>query len=391
MPFCNMIISKFLVLPLFFALIISGTATFSFGAVNTEAQEDIMAGCRSEQSLVFRFAYKDYVCLDPPTAERWEKLGLAEIIQNATKINQNERDDSDTVYYGAPPPAPQAKHIDMSDDSECRSGYTLVHRLSYDDLYCISSSTAKLWERLGLAEIIITDQIENDFNVKSSEDNDNDSLNKMETNSQDIESLEEVPDDVLSLEEVPDEELNISSNSQESNIPKPLKIFTLYDRILVAIGNDGKNSVLIEGDTGLIVIDTLSSYEESKKFLETVRLKTDKPINIIVYTTITPEQVSASRAYIEEGDGSVGIVINESLVDYYNDVYGLDVVPTHTYESELSLDISNVKMNLFLDEGEFSDQTYVYFPDENVLLIGDSVNGIHPFLLHLDYLENLLD
>jgi len=86
-----MIASKLLVLPLVFTVLLSGITPFTFGSVDTEAEEDILAGCRNDQSLVYRFTYHDYICLDPPTAERWEKLGLSEIIQNAIKINENDK------------------------------------------------------------------------------------------------------------------------------------------------------------------------------------------------------------------------------------------------------------------------------------------------------------
>lgn len=144
---------KFLVLPLMLILLSSGIIPFTFASVESEAEEDIYAGCRDEQTLVHRFTNQDYVCLDPSTAERWEKLGLAEIIQNATVQKDDSLDDSDIEYYGAPPPAPV--NPDTSENfSECRSGFTQVHRFSYDDLYCLSFETAKTWERLGLVEII---------------------------------------------------------------------------------------------------------------------------------------------------------------------------------------------------------------------------------------------
>ena len=391
MSFCNMIIGRFLALTLFFVLIISGTVTFSFGAVSTEDQEDIMAGCRAEQSLVFRFTYKDYVCLDPPTAERWEKLGLAEIIQNATKINQNERDNSDAVYYGAPPPAPQSKPNDASNNSECRSGYTLVHRLSYDDLYCINSSTAKLWERLGLAEIIKTEQDDVD-KVKDSEDSVDESLNEIE-----MKSYAEVQADVVNDQPNVVSEVELDSQQiQESNIPAKTfltlpQLHQLDKRIWVGIGYDDKNTVLIEGDTGIIIIDTLSSYEASKKVLEDFRLISDKPIKTIIYTTINPDLIEGSKAFLDEGDESVEIILDEALVENYKNVFGMNVPFTHTYSSDFSLNVSNVKINLFHDEGVYSTQTYIHLPDDKGVMIADSVNGIYPFIMPRDFFQNILD
>lgn len=119
----------FLVLPLMLILLSSGIIPHTFASVESEAEEDIYAGCRSDQSLVYRFTYQDYICLDPSTAERWEKLGMAEIIQNATVQKDDSLDESGVEYYGAPPPPP-VKTDTSENFSECRPGFIQVHRFS---------------------------------------------------------------------------------------------------------------------------------------------------------------------------------------------------------------------------------------------------------------------
>ena len=139
-----MLAGRFLVLPLMLILLSSGVLPYSFASVESEAHEDILAGCRDGQTLVYRLTYGDFICLDPSTAERWVKLEMAEIIQNATeKIVDQEIDDADIDYYGAPPPPP-VQNPTTDNDSECRDGFTLVHRFSYDDLQCVDKSAAKL-------------------------------------------------------------------------------------------------------------------------------------------------------------------------------------------------------------------------------------------------------
>jgi hypothetical protein len=73
---------KFLVIPLVLIILSSGIAPFSFASVESEAQEDILAGCRDGQTLVYRTSYQDSVCVDPSTADRWVELGLAEIVED---------------------------------------------------------------------------------------------------------------------------------------------------------------------------------------------------------------------------------------------------------------------------------------------------------------------
>ncbi len=56
--------------------------------------------------MVFRFAYKDYICIEPDTADRWEELGLAEILEGSVRVEKAEKpvQEFHPDYYGAPPP-----------------------------------------------------------------------------------------------------------------------------------------------------------------------------------------------------------------------------------------------------------------------------------------------
>ena len=39
-------------------------------------------------------------------------------------------------------------------DTECREGYTVIHRINQNDYVCITESTAQIWERHGMAKIV---------------------------------------------------------------------------------------------------------------------------------------------------------------------------------------------------------------------------------------------
>ena len=50
--------------------------------------------CRQEQVLVYRFYGRDYLCIDIPAALRWSQLGLAEIIEESpAQIQEVEKKD----------------------------------------------------------------------------------------------------------------------------------------------------------------------------------------------------------------------------------------------------------------------------------------------------------
>ena len=413
-------VRNLLVLPLFLILFSSTFIQFSYASVESEAQEDIQAGCRDGNTLVYRFAYKDYVCVAPSTADRWEELGLAEIVDAANQVQpEPEKPKLKPQFEDSPPPQKQAAPV--TDDSQCRDGYTLVFRFIHHDTFCTSPSTAASWERLGLAEII------------TPADNPQETVTQPEIPTQDDEESEEDDQEIEKQEQeikIPPKQDTSKKKftlpaypNQPSINPKlkatndfwsPPQVHKVTDNIWVAVGYDIANSIMIEGEKGIIIVDTLSTYENAKKVLKEFRKITDKPVKTIIYTHGHLDHVQGAKAFLEEGDDDVEIVAHESLLDSYineNSVLGPIasirstyvsgamlpaedvnmgvfppstsgtigfVPPTDTFSDTFSLDISSVKMKLFHVGGESSDQIYVWLPEEEVLIVGDNVYGIFP-------------
>ena len=49
--------------------------------------------------------------------------------------------------------------LETSPDTDCRPGYVVVHRLTNNDYACITESTAEMWERHGIGEIVDTEAV----------------------------------------------------------------------------------------------------------------------------------------------------------------------------------------------------------------------------------------
>lgn len=400
---------KFLVLPLLLILLSSGILPYSFASVETEAQEDIQAGCRDDQTLVYRFTHHDHICLEPSTAERWDDLGISEIIQNATVQKEESLVDSDIENYVAPPPV---KTDTSENSSECRSGFIQVHRFSYDDLYCLTFETAKTWERLGLSEFID----DSGEYTPSEEPEIEEELSQEIISEQQQKEFESKAKSIL-LPSYPVQPPIHPLLEASNDFWYPPQVHQVNDRIWVAVGYDIANSIMIEGDTGIIIVDTLSTYESAKKVLKEFRKITDKPVKTIIYTHGHLDHVQGTKAFLEEGDGNVEIVAHESLLDFYineNNILGPIasertsyasgvflpdegpdrtylgvfppmepgtigfVPPTHTFSDEFSLDISGVTMKLVHVAGESPDQIFIWLPDDEALLIGDNIYSIFP-------------
>ncbi|MFV0466928.1 MAG: alkyl sulfatase dimerization domain-containing protein [Lachnospiraceae bacterium] len=90
------------------------------------------------------------------------------------------------------------------------------------------------------------------------------------------------------------------------------KLDKITDTVYAANGYGLANSIMIEGDTGIIIIDTNDSIEAAQMELEQYRKITDKPISGIIYTHW--HYVSGTEAYIPaDNPDNVPIIANERL------------------------------------------------------------------------------
>jgi len=362
-------------------LFTSSFVPYSFASIESEALEDVLAGCRDGQTLVYRAAYLDYVCVDPSTAIRWVELGLAEIAQEAVESDPAETIETpkpleESKFPGAPPPAPKPTIRDTSDDSECREGQILILKLSYSDTMCTSMDTALKWERLGIAEIIENEE----------------SFDKTSQFVVDDSAIESVS------EETNLEETNVESVSEEENIPNLDKCESLdssssimspsflqvSNSTWVVFGDDVVNGAFIEGDDGIIAINTLNCYEVAKQTLDELRSFIDKPIKIIIFTSVSEELVDGSRAFLEEGDDDVEFIIHDNLMESLTEQVDSEEQTIHSFSSRFGIDVSGIELKLIHVEDEYHEYLYIHQPQRDALLVGNDSDGLFPFLIHLD-------
>ena len=341
---------KFFILPILFILFTAGIFPYSYASPESEAEEDLYAGCRSEQTLVYRFAYLDHVCVEPSTAKRWVELGFAEIKQNSTSSTTMNESNPDTTYEeqypGAPPPPPTKAPSET--DSPCRDGQSLVYGFTHQDTFCTNQYTAITWERLGMAEII-------------------------------------------NSEEQVTEELLIDNSNDFLVATSVPKILPLDDGIWIAINYDKTATLLIEGESRIIVVDPLTSYDSAKKLLSDFKSISDKPVKTIIYTLDTPDILLGAKAFVQAGDGSMTIIAPEDFIPLYKDSANVEFLPTHTFTSIFSFNLSGVEMKLVFNRGnESSGQTLILLPDQDKFVISDSVYGVAPYIIQTDSLRELL-
>lgn len=193
--------------------------------------------------------------------------------------------------------------------------------------------------------------------------------------------------------------------------------------VWVAIGYGLANSILVEGDNGLIVIDTMASMESGRRVAREFRTLSNKPLRAIVYTHNHADHVFGAQAFIEElaVDGTdvdiyahdtteelvyrlvnvfrpiltarafrmfgthldeAGLVnagIGKELEVRSDSAFGF-VPPTHTFSHELETEIAGVSVQLVHAPGETDDQLFAWFPELGLLTPGDNLYKTFPNL-----------
>ena len=190
------------------------------------------------------------------------------------------------------------------------------------------------------------------------------------------------------------------------------------DNVHVAIGFGLANSILIEGDDGLIIVDTMETREEAARVLAAFRAISPKPIAAIIYTHNHADHIFGADVFA--ADGSPKIYAHDTTAEHvkrllnkmrpaigtrsmrmfglYLDEAGLVnagigphlgfgpestvgfVPPTHTFSERLADEVAGVSFELVHAPGETDDQLFVWLSEQKVLLPGDNFYWSFPNL-----------
>lgn len=159
----------------------------------------------------------------------------------------------------------------------------------------------------------------------------------------------------------------------------------------------GANAGVIIGNDGIVVVDTLMSAKEGKRFLRDIRAISRKPIRYVINTHYHLDHafgncVFARRGVVvvqEDAARMMEKTASETLKDIKNygltpeDMKGTTIVyPRLTYGDRMTIDIGGERIELIHSRRAHSDgDTLVYLPAKKVLFAGDVLfTGYHPFL-----------
>ena len=210
-------------------------------------------------------------------------------------------------------------------------------------------------------------------------------------------------------------EPNLARHSEEFR----KEIITVTDGVHVAVGYGLANSILIEGDDGVIIVDTLESVEAALPVKEAFDRITSKPVKAIIYTHNHADHIFGATVFA--GDDGPDVYSHETTLYYIDRILSIIrptiyrrsmrqfgtllpegglvnagigprllydmtkttglIRPNKTFSGDrLDIEIAGVKLELFLAPGETNDQIFVWLPEKKALLCADNYYKSFPNL-----------
>lgn len=192
----------------------------------------------------------------------------------------------------------------------------------------------------------------------------------------------------------------------------------VVDGVYVAIGYSLANAIMLEGEDGIVIVDTLESRGRAEEVFAAFRQITDKPVKAVILTHNHADHIFGSAVFTG-GDPDIPVYAHASTAEYIakivsvvNDATyvrsmrmfgqllpkadvphagigpGLDFHPdqmalhwpTHTFEDTLEVEAAGIRMQLIHAPGETPDQICVWLPEQKVLLPADNIYQAFPNL-----------
>ena len=199
-------------------------------------------------------------------------------------------------------------------------------------------------------------------------------------------------------------------------------VYTVTDGVYQAVGFGIANSIMVEGDDCVFIIDVMGSMETAQAVRAEFDKISKKPIRALIYTHNHADHVMGGLAFAP--DGKIDVYAHETTNDYINRtanvlrpiirmraarmfgshltrpgpdrrenvglgpfVETLDpnmtlglIRPNKTFADELATEICGVRVELVHAPGETNDQIFVWLPERGVLMPGDNIYKAFPNL-----------
>jgi alkyl sulfatase BDS1-like metallo-beta-lactamase superfamily hydrolase len=197
------------------------------------------------------------------------------------------------------------------------------------------------------------------------------------------------------------------------------EVIEVTDGVYVAIGYGLANSILIEGDDGVIIVDTMESARAAEAVKAEFAKITDKPVRAIIYTHNHADHVFGTKVFTNAADVDIyshattlerlnrvlhtlrptiftrsmrqfGTYLSDASrvncgvgpkLEFDRDTQPSLLLPTHTFDGKrMEITVAGVDIVLVHAPGESPDEIFVWLPAKRVLLPADNYYKSFPNL-----------
>jgi alkyl sulfatase BDS1-like metallo-beta-lactamase superfamily hydrolase len=193
------------------------------------------------------------------------------------------------------------------------------------------------------------------------------------------------------------------------------EVIQVTDGIYVAVGYALANVIMIEGDDGLLIVDTTESVAAAQQIKAEFDKISNKPVKAIVYTHSHPDHVGGARIFAGDDnpevyshekalrenlpatagragrggadqfgirltdDQRLNAGIGSKLVFSGGGIGSGYIAPTQTFAGErMQFEVAGISVELVYAPGETDDQIYVWLPEQEALMPGDNFYRAFP-------------
>jgi alkyl sulfatase BDS1-like metallo-beta-lactamase superfamily hydrolase len=198
------------------------------------------------------------------------------------------------------------------------------------------------------------------------------------------------------------------------------KIYHVGEHVHCAVGWGLANIILVEGEDGVVIVDTGENTEQAREVLAEFRKITPKPVAAVVLTHHHADHVLGTSVFVDPADaasGKVPIFAHESLVKQYADENGIlaelqtarsvhmygaalgsadransnagigpfirpgtagFVPPNRTFSDRLDVTVAGVRLEMRYVPSEAESEIAVFLPASRILLSAEVVQD-HTF------------